>query len=84
MRYAIAIIFALLAGWFVAANIAPDMATDLIKQSKFQSPDQVDDYEAMLKISIPLVGAAAGFLVGWLIGGLFDRAPKPSPVKRSN
>jgi hypothetical protein len=82
MRYVIAILFAIVAGYVVATQFAPDMASAMIKSSKFQSPDQVDDYEAILKISIPLLGAAAGFLVGWLVGGLFDRTPKPSRIKR--
>lgn len=81
MRYVIAILCAIVAGYFVATQYAPDMANAMIKSSKFESPDQVDDYEALLKISIPLIGAAVGFLFGWVIGGLFDRTPKRSPIK---
>ncbi len=82
MRYVLAIVCAVLAGLFVAAQFSTQITSDIIAGTKFQSPDDVEDMHAILMIVIPLLGAVAGWIAGWLVGGIFDRTPKASkPVK---
>jgi membrane associated rhomboid family serine protease len=83
MRYVIAIIFAVVAGLFVAAQYSTQLTSGILAGTKFQSPDQVEDMHAMLMIGFALLGAVGGWIVGWLVGGIFDRSPRATPIKRN-
>ena len=84
MRYVIAIIFAVLGGVFVAAQLAAPMTSSIVADTKFESPDQVEDLHSMLMIGFALLGAFAGWLLGWFVGGFFDHPPKNPAAKPEN
>jgi hypothetical protein len=77
MRYVIAMIFAIVAAVFTAAQFAAPLTTSILDGMKFESPDQVEDLHTALLAGIAFLGLVAGWLIGWLVGGLFVRPDAP-------
>lgn len=78
MRYVIAMIFALAVAVFTAAQFAAPMATAITDGMKFESPDQVEDLHTALLAGFAFLGLVAGWILGWLVGGLFVSSPSPA------
>ena len=78
MRYVIAMIFALAAAVFTAAQFAAPLTTSIIDGMKFESPDDVENIHSALMIGIALLGLIVGWLIGWAVSALF--VSKQAPV----
>ncbi len=75
MRYLIAIVVAALFAIIATMFFASPVASFVVRQYTFNSPDTVADLHAAVFMAINISALALGFGVGWLIGRLFASPP---------
>ena len=75
MRYLIAGIVALVCFLIALAFVGQPVASLVVDQFTFESPDEVSDLHTGIYLLTALVGLLVGWAIGWLIGGRFVRAP---------
>lgn len=73
MRYLIAIISAVIVALIVTVFVSPPLANWVVSRFSFDSPDEVGSLHALVYMAINVTGLAAGWLVGWAIGGLVEK-----------
>jgi hypothetical protein len=69
MRYVIAMVVAVLGAGAMMLFVSGEMAATVVKQFRFESPDDVENVHAAVFMGLNIVGLAAGWIVGWAIGG---------------
>jgi hypothetical protein len=72
MKVIFGIVFAVLFG-LVGARFAGPIGDWLIATQVFESPDQVANFDLIVRLGVTLVIALAGAFVGALIGGRLKR-----------
>ena len=75
MRYLIAMIFAIVCAAATTVFIGSPVATWVVEQQVFESPDEVANLHMLVFMGVNLVGLAIGWTIGWWLGD-FDRAQK--------
>ncbi|MGW8207345.1 MAG: hypothetical protein ACWGMY_10395 [Hyphomicrobiaceae bacterium] len=78
MRYLIAIIAAVAVALLVTIYVSSPVASWVVRQFAFDSPDSVADLHALVFMAVNLGGLILGWLLGWAIGGAFE---KDEPVE---
>lgn len=73
MRYLIAMIFAIICAAAATVFVSSPVATWVVDQMAFESPDEVADLHSVVFMSVNLVGLAIGWTIGWWLGN-FERA----------
>lgn len=74
MRYLVAMIFAIAAAAATSVFLATPVATWVVNNLRFDSPDQVGDLHAAIFMGVNLVGMLIGWTIGWAAGGTLSRA----------
>ena len=70
MRYLIAMIFAVIGAAAVTVFVSSPVASWAVSKFAFESPDEVADLHALIFMGVNLLGLAAGWTIGWWLGGL--------------
>ncbi len=73
VRYLIAIISAIVVALCVTMYVSSPIASWVVRQFAFDSPDSVADLHALVFMAVNIVGLILGWIVGWAIGGVFER-----------
>ncbi|MFV0367222.1 MAG: hypothetical protein ACK5KM_02060 [Hyphomicrobiaceae bacterium] len=73
MRYLIAIILAILAAAAASMFVSVPVASWVVRQFTFDSPDSVADLHMLVFMAMNIVALLAGWAIGWAIGGAFDK-----------
>jgi len=71
MRFLIAMIFAVAGALAVTMLAAVPIASWVVSQYSFESPDQVSNLHSLLYMGLNAAGLIVGWIIGWAIGGLF-------------
>lgn len=69
MRYLIAMTVAIAMALAATIFVSPEVAKWAIANARFESPDQVSNYEDMAFFVTSLAGLFVGWIVGWIVGG---------------
>ncbi|MCL4768598.1 MAG: hypothetical protein KJZ80_20470 [Hyphomicrobiaceae bacterium] len=72
MRYLIAMIFAIVFAAAATVFVSSRVATWVVSQQAFESPDEVADLHMLVFMSVNLVGLVIGWAIGWWLGD-FER-----------
>jgi len=72
MRYLIAMIFAIVCAAATTVFVSSPVATWVVDQQVFESPDEVADLHMLVFMGVNLVGLAIGWTIGWWLGN-FER-----------
>ena len=72
MRYLIAMIFAIVVAAAATVFVSSPVATWVVNQQTFESPDEVADLHMLVFMSVNLVALAIGWTIGWWLGN-FER-----------
>ncbi len=78
VRYLIAIIVAIAVALLVTIFLSAPIASWVVRQFAFESPDGVADMHAFVFMAVNFGGLILGWVIGWAIGGVFD---KDDPVE---
>lgn len=78
MRYLIAIISGIVVALGVTIYVSSPIASWVVRQFAFDSPDSVADLHALVFMAVNVAGLVVGWIIGWAIGGTFER---DSPVE---
>lgn len=70
MRYLIAMIFAIICAAAATVFVSSPVATWVVHQMAFESPDEVADLHAMIFMGVNLLALAAGWTIGWWLGNI--------------
>lgn len=73
MRYLIAIVSAIAVALGVTIYVSSPIASWVVRQFAFDSPDGVADLHALVFMAVNIAGLIFGWIVGWGIGGAFER-----------
>ncbi len=73
MRYAIALLGAVVAAGFASIMLSGPLASMLVAEMRFESPDEVASTHALLYMAANLVALVAGWLVGLAVGIRFEK-----------
>ncbi len=73
MRYVIAIIFAIVVALVITIYVSSPIASWVVRQYAFDSPDSVANLHALVFMAINVGGLIVGWIIGWLLGGIFER-----------
>lgn len=65
MRYLIAIIFAIVSAAAATVFVSSPVATWVVNQFVFESPDEVADLHAIVFMGVNLLSLAIGWGIGW-------------------
>ncbi|MGB3719249.1 MAG: hypothetical protein DIU63_09300 [Proteobacteria bacterium] len=68
MRYLIAMIFAIIAAAGATVFISSPIATWVVDQFVFESPDEVGDLHAIVFMAVNILSLAIGWTIGWWLG----------------
>ena len=74
MRYLISIVAAIICGLATTIFVSSPIASWLVANQVFESPDDVASMHAMIFLLINLVGVIVGWTVGWWVGGKLERS----------
>lgn len=77
MRYLLAMIFAILCAFGAMRFVSSPLASWVVAQRTFESPDEVANLHALVFMGMNLVGLLAGWTIGWWLGGALHRPEKP-------
>lgn len=72
MRYLIAIISAIAVAAVVTLLLSTPIASWVVRQFTFDSPDTVADLHALVFMAVNIGALVAGWFLGWAIGGYLD------------
>jgi hypothetical protein len=76
MRYVIAMAGAIVVALLVTLFVSQPLASWVVEQFTFDSPDTVADLHTAVYMLSNLTGLLIGWIVGWIIGGrLVKRVP---------
>jgi hypothetical protein len=78
VRYLIAIISGIVVALGVTIYVSSPIASWVVRQFAFDSPDSVADLHALVFMAVNVAGLVVGWIIGWAIGGTFER---DSPVE---
>jgi hypothetical protein len=78
VRYLIAIIAAVAVALLITIYVSSPVASWVVRQFAFDSPDTVADLHVLVFMAVNLGGLILGWLLGWAIGGAFE---KDEPVE---
>ncbi len=73
MRYLVAMIFAISVAAATAVFLSGPVASWVVDQMKFDSPDQVGDLHTAVFMGTNLLGMLIGWTIGWALGGSLRR-----------
>ena len=72
MRYLVAMIFAIIGAAAATVFVSSRVATWVVNQQTFESPDEVGNLHMLVFMGVNLAGLAIGWAVGWWLGN-FER-----------
>lgn len=72
MRYLIAILAAVLVALVVTMFFSSPVASWVVGQFSYESPDDVGNLHALVYMAVNVAGLITGWLIGWAIGGRFE------------
>lgn len=72
MRYLIAMVFAIVFAAAATVFVSSPVATWVVDQMVFESPDEVGDLHMLVFMGVNLAGLAIGWTIGWWLGN-FER-----------
>ena len=78
MRYLIAIVAAIAVALLATIFVSSPIASWVVRQFAFDSPDSVADLHALVFMVVNVVGLIGGWFIGWAIGGAIE---KDDPVE---
>lgn len=78
MRYLIAMISAVVVALVATVYLSSPVASWVVRQYAFDSPDSVADLHALVYMAANLAALVVGWALGWALGGAFD---KDEPVE---
>lgn len=73
MRYLIAIVAAVAVALVVTIYVSSPVASWVVRQYAFDSPDSVADLHALVFMAVNITGLVLGWIIGWAIGGGFEK-----------
>ncbi len=73
MRYLISIISAIAVALAITVYVSSPIASWVVRQFAFDSPDGVADLHALVFMAVNIGGLILGWIIGWVIGGAFER-----------
>ncbi len=73
MRYLIAIIGAIAVALAVTIYVSSPIASWVVRQFAFDSPDSVADLHSVVFMAVNIAGLFVGWSIGWMIGGVLTR-----------
>ncbi len=76
MRYVVAIIFAIAAAATCSVFLGEPVASWVVDQYKFDSPDDVNTMHSAVFLGTGLVGMLIGWTIGWAAGALLAGADR--------
>jgi len=79
MRYLIAMVFAVLTAALATLFLSPRLASLMVGQFTFTSPDEVGNLEDGVFMAANLLALLIGWWLGWLVGGRLLK-PLPTPT----
>jgi len=77
MRYLIAMVFAIICAAAATVFVSSPLATWVVGQMAFESPDEVADLHALVFMGVNLLGLAIGWTIGWWLGNF--EGPQSEP-----
>lgn len=77
MRYLIAMIFAIITAAAATVFVSSPVATWVVNQMAFESPDEVADLHSMVFMGVNLFALAIGWTIGWWLGNF--EGPQSEP-----
>ena len=77
MRYVIAILAAVGGGVLVTVFVSSPIASWIVANQVFESPDEVASMHGLIFMLVNLVGVIAGWTVGWWLGGKLEARAAP-------
>ena len=77
MRYLFAIVFALLVALAAVLYVSSPIATWIVAQFSYDSPDAVADLHSTAFMGVNVLALIAGWMIGWVIGGFLEREEPP-------
>ncbi len=69
MRYLVAMLFAVAVAAATTLFVGSPVASWVVGQMKFDSPDQVGDVHSAVFMATNLLGMLIGWTIGWALGG---------------
>ncbi len=75
MRYLVAMIFAAAFAAVTTVFLAAPVATWVVDQLKFDSPDQVADLHSAIFMGVNLAAMLIGWTIGWALGRSLSATP---------
>jgi hypothetical protein len=78
MRYVFAMIAAIVVALITTIFLSPWVATTVVSLFTFDSPDEVGNLEDGAYMLTNLAGLMLGWVIGWYVGGRFDKRAAPS------
>jgi len=73
VRYLISIISAIAVALAITVYVSSPIASWVVRQFAFDSPDGVADLHALVFMAVNIGGLILGWIIGWVIGGAFER-----------
>lgn len=70
MRYLIAMIFAIAVALAATVYLSSPVASWVVDQFTFESPDEVANLHSLVFMGINVVAMAIGWTIGWALGGI--------------
>lgn len=77
MRYLIAMIFAIITAAAATVFVSSPVATWVVDQMAFESPDEVADLHAAIFMGVNLLALAIGWTIGWWLGNFERQQSEP-------
>lgn len=69
MRYLVAMIFAIAVALGATLYVSSPVASWVVDQFSFESPDEVADLHSLVFMTTNIVSMVLGWSIGWAIGG---------------
>lgn len=77
MRYLVAMVFAIVAAGLAMFFVSSPIATWVVAQFTFESPDEVADLHTLVFMATNIAALLIGFLIGWVVGGPLSAGERP-------